>query len=142
MGIACRTLLALVVLFGAAGAAHAEVRRHAVVSAGPRGDATVRVGERVLWRGPSPGTRVVSDVVWSRTGDAVAFATRDREGRARLVVVMVGGDAHGQSVSWAVPARALTVSRPVVVWLDARRVMLGASELQPALVASWTVASG
>jgi hypothetical protein len=139
-----RTLLALVVLLGAgnmAGAAHAEVAQRAVITAGPRGDASVQIGRRVLWRSQSAGTRVVSDVVWSRAGDAVAFATRERAGRTRLVVVMVGGDAHGETVSWPVPARAITVRRPVIVWLDARRVTLGASELQPALVASWSVAS-
>lgn len=142
MRIARRTLFALVVLLGAAGAAHAEVAQRAVVAAGPRGDASVEVGGRVLWRSPRAGTRVVSDLVWSRARDAVAFATRDRAGSTRLVVVMVGGDVHGQAVSWAVPARALRASRPVIVWLDARRVVLGASELQPAVVASWTMGSG
>lgn len=135
------TLLGLVVLLAGAGPASGEVRQRAVVAAGARGDASVRVGERVLWRAPSPGTRVVSDVVWSRAGDAVAFATRDRAGRTRLVVVMVGGDVHGQTVTWPVPAAAIKVSRPAVSWLDARRVLLGASDLQPALIASWTTAS-
>jgi hypothetical protein len=141
MPIARRTLLALAVLLGGASVARGELRPRAVVVAGPRGDLSLRVGERQVWRGSGAGTRVVSDVVWSRAGDAVAFATRDRAGRTRLVVVMVGGDAHGQSVSWSVPPRALTASRPVVVWLGARRLVLGASELQPAVVASWTMAS-
>ncbi len=136
------TLVALALLLGGAGAAHGEIRQRAVVAAGPRGDASVRVGERVLWRAPTPGMRVVSDVVWSRAGDAVAFATRDRAGRTGLVVVMVGGDVHGQAVTWAVPPRAITVRRPAVIWLDARRVVLGASALQPALIASWTTTSG
>jgi hypothetical protein len=138
--LAQSSLLALAMLLGGTAAAHGEVRQRAVVAAGSRGDASVRVGERVLWRASNPSTRVVSDVVWSRAGDAVAFATRDRVGHMRLVVVMVGGDAHGQAVSWAVPPRAINVSRPSVIWLDARRVSLGASELQPTLVASWTIA--
>jgi hypothetical protein len=135
-------LLALATLLGGAGAAQGEIRQRAVVAAGPRGDASVWIGERVLWRDPYPGTRVVSDLVWSRAGDAVAFATRDRAGRTRLVVVMVGGDVHGQAVTWAVPPRAMNVRRPSVIWLGARRVVLGASQLQPALIASWTTTSG
>jgi hypothetical protein len=134
-------VLALAVVLGAASVARGELRPRAVIVVGPSGDVSLRVGERLLWRGSSAGTQVVSDVVWSRAGDAVAFATRDRAGRTRLVVVMVAGDAHGQSVSWAVPTRVLTASRPVVVWLDARRLLLGASALQPALVASWTMTS-
>lgn len=137
----CKLLLALAVLLGGASAAHGDTRQRTVVAAGPRGDASVRVGERVLWRAPSPGTRVVSDVVWSRTGDAVAFATRVRGGRTRLVVVMVGGDAHGQSVTWTVPPHAINVPRPAVIWVDARRVVLGASALEPSLIASWSTAS-
>ena len=139
--VAQSALLALAVLVCGAGAARGEVRQRAVVAAGPRGDASVRIGEQVLWRASNPGTRVVSDVVWSRAGDAVAFATRDRAGHLRLVVVMVGGDVHGQAVTWAVPPRAITVRRPAVIWLDARRVVLGASELKPALIASWNIAS-
>lgn len=131
----------MAVLAGGASAAHGDIEQRAVVAAGPRGDASVRVGESVLWRAPGKGTRVVSDVVWSRAGDAVAFATRDRAGRTRLVVVMVGGDVHGQAVTWTVPPRAINVRRPAVIWLGARRVVLGASELQPALIASWTTAS-
>ena len=144
MRLARHTALMLGVLatvLGGAGAARAEIaRERAVVSTGPRGDASVRVGTRVVWRAASPRTRVASDVVWSRARDAVAFATRDAGGRMELLVVMVGGDLHGQVVSFAIPPRA-DARRPVVTWLDGQRVLVGASELEPALVASWKVAA-
>jgi hypothetical protein len=59
---------------------------------------------------------VVSDVVWSRAGDAVAYATRNRTGGMLLVVVMVGGDAdaHPEVVTWTVPPRAIKLRRPAV----------------------------
>ena len=112
-----------------------------VVSTGPSGDPSIRLGARVLWRASSRRTQVASDVVWSRAGDAVAFATRDGAGRMRLVVVMVGGDLHGQVVSFAIPARPDAARRPHVIWLADQRVLVGASELEPTLVASWKVAS-
>ena len=144
MQLARQTFLALGVLatlLGGAGAASAEIAHRPVVSAGPRGDASVRLNGRVLWRASSPRTKVASDVVWSRARDAVAFATRDAAGHMKLLVVMVGGDLHGQVVSFAVPARADSLRRPVVTWLDGQRVLVGASELEPSLVASWKVAS-
>lgn len=131
----------LAALLGGAGAARAEIKARPVVSTAPGGAASVRLGARVLWRGSSPRTKVASDVVWSRAGDAVAFATRDAGGRMKLLVVMVGGDLHGQVVSFAIPAHADAARRPVVTWLDGQRVLVGASELEPALVASWKVAS-
>jgi hypothetical protein len=99
-----------------AGAARGECGSAPWVAAGSRGDASVRVGERVLWRAQSRGTRVVSDVVWSRAGDAVAYATRNRTGGMLLVVVMVGGDAdaHPEVVTWTVPPRAIKVRRLAV----------------------------
>jgi hypothetical protein len=131
----------LATVLGGATAASAEIHHRAVVSTGASGAASVRLGARVVWRASSPRTRVASDVVWSRAGDAVAFATRDAAGHMKLLVVMVGGDLHGQVVSFAIPSRAGTPRRPVVTWLDSQRVLVGESELEPALVASWKVAS-
>lgn len=145
MRLARQTALMIGVLaacLGGAGPARAEIaRERTVVSTGPRGDASVRLGARVLWRAPSPSTRVASDVVWSRARDAVAFATRDGAGRMKLLVVMVGGDLHGQVVSFGIPPRPDAARRPVVTWLDGQRVLVGSSELEPTLVASWKVAS-
>jgi hypothetical protein len=138
--LARTSLLALALLLCGTRASQGEVQPRATVAAGPRGDTSVQIGGRALWRAPTPGTRVVSDVVWSRAGDAVAFATRNQSGRTHLVVVIVRGDLHGQTVTWPVPPRAINATRPTVIWLDARRVVLGASELHPALIASWTTA--
>ena len=100
----------------------------------------VYVGRRAIWRGRSTRQRVISNVRWSRSRDAVAFAARGRFGAATLVVVLVGGGVDGHVMRFPVPARARPrAGRTSVMWLGRRRVGLGRSPVQPDMVASWRV---
>ena len=105
---------ALALLLALATQPRAEVRAGSVWLDGQR-----------AWRGVP-----TSPLVWSATGEAVAFAGRDPTGRARLVVVLDGPTV----MTWplAQPARA-------VVWLGPRRVGAGPSVLEPRAVASFSV---
>ncbi len=112
------------------------VRSRVAVVAGNK-DAVFGAGKR-LWRG-EPGERVISAAVWSKTRDAVAFATRARNGAVTLVVVLVGGDSHGHTMRWPIPPRAESRGSASVTWLGRRRVAFGRSTLRPTVVASWRV---
>jgi hypothetical protein len=92
-------------------------------------------------RWPETGTgsaEVTSPLVWSASGDAVAFATRDPRGACTLVVVLVDGQGPHTTMQWPVPQHA----RPAraIQWLGASRVGVGPAELDLKAVASWKVA--
>jgi hypothetical protein len=103
------------------GSRHAEARRGAV-----------RVDGKRVWR----GRKVLSPLVWSRQGGALAFTGRDRGGRTALVVVVFVDGADPAAMSWTVPrtaepARAVTSPGPT-------RLGAGPSVLEPRLVASFS----
>ena len=94
----------------------------------------MRVGERVVWC----GSRRVSEVVWSRSRQAVAFATRDRRGLA-LHVAFVGGLGAGTLLTWPATLELSKGQRPEVTWLSHNRVAMGRTIVRPQLVASWNL---
>jgi hypothetical protein len=96
------------------------------------GRGEVRVDGRRVWR----GRRVLSPLVWSDQGGALAFTARDRGGRTTLVVVIFLDGADPAAMTWAVP-RAAEPAR-AVTWLGATRLGAGPSELEPRLVASFS----
>jgi hypothetical protein len=99
-----------------------------------------RVGaRRLVWRAPSRHERIITDLSWSKRRDALAFATSNRTGWIKLVVVLVGGDLDGHTMTWPLPRRTSRPARPTVTWLGQRRVAFGRSELRPEVVASWSV---
>jgi hypothetical protein len=99
-----------------------------------------RVGSRrLVWRSPSRHERIITRVRWSKRRDALAFATANRKGWVKLVVVLVGGDLDGHTMTWPVPRRAHKASHPTVTWLGRRRVAFGRTEVRPDVVASWSV---
>src|SRR5262249_43155939 len=119
--------LVSLVLFGAAGgAAHpdAEVR-----------EGVVYVGRVPRWPERGAGQDITTPLVWSRRGDAVAFAARDVRGSARLVVLLVQLDGSVTPLEWAIP-RAAQPAR-AVTWLGPTRVGTGPSALEPRATASW-----
>ncbi|HKA90306.1 MAG TPA: hypothetical protein VKE22_21740 [Haliangiales bacterium] len=119
--------LVSLVLFGAAGgAAHpdAEVR-----------EGFVYVGRVPRWPERGAGQDITTPLVWSRRGDAVAFAARDVRGSARLVVLLVQLDGSVTPLEWAIP-RAAQPAR-AVTWLGPTRVGTGPSALEPRATASW-----
>src|SRR5262249_61982062 len=88
-------------------------------------------------RGPEGGAGqdITPPLVWSRRGDAVAFAARDVRGSARLVVLLVQLDGSVTPLEWAIP-RAAQPAR-AVTWLGPTRVGTGPSALEPRATASW-----
>jgi hypothetical protein len=98
-----------------------------------------RVGNTVLvdgdpvWRGRG----VVSPLVWSTRGDALAFTARDRAGRHALIVLVVPDDAQPAALSWPIP-RAARPAR-AVTWLGPTRLGAGPTVLDPKVVASFAV---
>ena len=120
-------------------AAESRAARKVVARAHPAGGDAVYVSRRLLWRGDSKREQVVSDIRWSRSRDAVAFATTDRLGVLKLVVVLVGGNTDGHVMSWPIPVASTPSATPTVTWLGRRRVAFGRSEVRPDVVASWRV---
>lgn len=94
---------------------------------------TVLVDGDPLWRGRS----VVSPLVWSRRGDAVAFTARDRAGRTALVVLVVPDGVTPATLSWPIP-RAAEPARHVT-WLGPTRLGAGPTLLDPKVVASFSL---
>ena len=107
----------------------AEVRARAT-----GGDAVYVRGARVWPRDITRSAVVTAAPRWSRTSQAIALLVRDKT-VTRLVVVLVRGETAGQVLEWDVPPNALPAR--VVTWLDAHRVSVGASEMEPKLVATW-----
>jgi hypothetical protein len=120
-------------------AADSRAVRKAVARAHPTGGDAVYAGRRLLWRGHSKREQVVSKIRWSRTRDALAFATTDRLGVLKLVVVLVGGDTDGHVMTWPIPVSSAPSATPTVTWLGQRRVAFGRSQVRPDVVASWRV---
>jgi len=119
-------------------------RRRAVASAHPTGGDAVYLGRRsgmrrLIWRAPSRHERVITEVTWSKHHDGLAFATKNRRGAINLVVVLIGGDLDGHTMSWPIPRRSIERTRPTVTWLGTQRVAFGHSEVRPDVVASWSV---
>ena len=94
--------------------------------------AQVLVDGKAAWQGRS----VTSPVVWSPQGDALAFAGKDRAGRATLVVVLVPSRSEPQALSWPIP-RSAEPAR-AVTWLGQNRLGAGPSELAPRVVATFS----
>ena len=117
-------LLSLVCFAGSALATEHEVT-------GARG--AVYVDGTVRWRGKS----VTSAPVWSERGDALAFAGRDREGNARLGVVLVDDALEPVEFSWPVPRAARPAT--AVSWLGEGRVGAGPSKLHPRMVVAFSL---
>jgi hypothetical protein len=93
----------------------------------------VYVDGEAAWR----GRRVDSPLVWSTSGDAVAFTGRDRAGRRTLVALVFSRDATPAALSWPIP-RAAEPAR-AVTWLGPTRLGAGPTVLEPRVVASFTV---
>ena len=118
----------------AADTAHAMAAHVQMRDLGPR----VYIGERPVYRGVRT-EEIISPLAWSRSQDAIAFATR-RRGFVQLIVVVVTGEARGHVMRWPVPAPRAGSERATVTWLGPRRVAFGPDQLRPALVASWRLA--
>lgn len=102
------------------------------------GKASVYVGRKAVWRAKSRHTKIITAVRWSRSRDAVAFATRTRRGAVTVKVVLLRGHARGHALSWPVPHRLGNVrKRASVTWIGKRKVAFGRSAVRPDLVASW-----
>jgi hypothetical protein len=86
-----------------------------------------------LWR----GRKVQSPPVWSESGDALAFTGRDLRGRSRLVVILVADAYEPATFSWPLPASARRARS--VTWLGEGRVGVGPSQLDPQMVAEFSV---
>lgn len=84
----------------------------------------------LAWRGA-----VTSPLVWSRAGEAVAFAGRDSAGRAALVVVVAG--VRPTVLTWPIPRSAQPAR--AVTWLGPTRIGAGPTELDPRIVASYSI---
>lgn len=107
---------------------------------GVGGDGLYVDGKQV-W--PEPGAherpKVVGAPVWSRSGDAVALVAKQSPGgETTLVVAILTGDAAGKALSWNLPAAALPARS--ITWLGPSRVAVGPREMDPKVVASWSVA--
>jgi len=128
-----RRLVPILLLLALAGPAHARGIRSpdGAHRAEARRGAVVVDGRRV-WR----GQRVISPLVWSDQGGALAFTGRDRAGRTTLVVVLFLDGADPAAMTWAVPRNAEPAR--AVTWLGATRLGAGPSELEPRLVASFS----
>jgi hypothetical protein len=119
-------------------------RRVAEIRPAAAGDCLWIDGRRA-W--PPPGkqgrARIVSPVVWSGSGDAVAFTTRDREGRGHLIVLLVtvqGVTAAAPEVlAWRLPA--IADAARAVTWLGPTRVGAGPTALDPKVAVSWVAAA-
>jgi len=83
--------------------------------------------------------KIITEISWSKRRDALAFATTNRSGAIKLVVVLIGGELDGHVMTWPIPPRDRARARPTVTWLGRRRVAFGRSELRPEVVASWSV---
>jgi len=118
-------VLALVFL-GAAGGGHPQ--------ADVRGG-VVYVNDVARWPETTVRHSITSPLVWSRRGDAVAFAARDARGGAKLVVLLVEPTGATQSLEWPIPATAQPAR--AVTWLGPTRVGTGPSPLEPRATASW-----
>jgi hypothetical protein len=99
-----------------------------------RGRDAVWIDGAPAWRGGA----VLSPLVWSQGGDAVAFAARDRSGRAALIVLLPGvGSGRALVLSWLIPRAALPAR--AVTWLGPTRLGTGPTELEPRMIASFSV---
>ncbi len=118
-------VLALVLL-GGAGKGHppADVR-----------SGVVFVNDVARWPESPLRHSITSPLVWSRRGDAVAFAARDPRGFAKLVVLLVEPGGATQSLEWPIPMTAQPARS--VTWLGPTRVGTGPSPLEPRATASW-----
>lgn len=121
----------------AQGFAAGPLRGQAVAQLVRVGASSVHVAGRRVWRPRSPGERIITGVVKSRSGAAVAFATRCARGEVTLFVVLLGPEVHGHVMTWPIPARARRAGKANVMWLGERRVGFGYSPVRPAVVASW-----
>lgn len=143
-------LISIIVVLGtlAVGAQAAKPRPHckspdgsrlAEVRARASGGDGLYVDGAQVW--PTPGHRehpqIVTPVVWSRGGDAVALVARGSAGNTTLVVAIVAGDAAGRALSWPIPKSAGALRS--IMWLGPTRVAVGPREMEPKVVASWTV---
>jgi hypothetical protein len=120
-------VLALVFL-GAAGGGHPQ--------ADVRGG-VVYVNDVARWPETPLRYSITSPLVWSRRGDALAFAARAARGEARLVVLLVEPGGATQSLEWPIPATAQQAR--AVTWLGPTRVGTGPSALEPRATATWVV---
>jgi hypothetical protein len=112
--------------------------RVAEVRARPRGGEAVWIDGRLGWpeSDARAAPRITTPLVWSRRGDAVAFAAREGHTGGsvhRLVVVVAAGGDEPVAITWAMPQPAR-----VVTWLGDRRVGAGPSALDPKVVASFS----
>jgi len=77
---------------------------------------------------------VTGPLVWSRRGDAVATLAR-RGGHTFLVVALLA--PQRQALEWLIPAGAGPAQ--AIMWLGPTRVAVGPRDMEPKVVASWTV---
>ncbi len=115
----------------------ADKRHVAEVRPRANGGEGVFVDDRLVWpKATARDAQIMTPVVWSRQGDAVALVSRDAHGLSQLVVAIVDGDAAGNALSWPIPPSALPAR--AVTWLGPTRVAAGPREMEPKVVASWT----
>jgi hypothetical protein len=82
------------------------------------------------------GTRVVSNLVWSRDGSGLAFVERATNGKLRLLVFPVL--EMDEPLSWDLPDGVITRA-PRVTWMGPAQVGVGESEAAPQIVARFTL---
>ena len=99
------------------------------------GDAIYVSGARVWPKDFSRSVFVTAEPRWSRSSEAIALLVREKT-TTRLVVVLLRGEVAGQVLEWDVPPNALPAK--VVTWIDAHRVSVGAREMEPRMVATWS----
>jgi hypothetical protein len=100
-----------------------------------------RNGERVTVDGTTlyprrGGTRVVSNLTWSRDGAGLAFVERTREGGLRLIVFPVL--EMDDPLTWDLPSGVLS-GAPRTTWIAPGQVGVGNSEAAPQIVARFTI---
>lgn len=123
-----RPLALAIILLGAAASTRSAERPRIETRRG-----AVYVDGQAAWR----GRRVDTAPVWSHRGDAVAFTARDGAGRRALVAVIFPDGAAPAALSWPIPRNAEPAR--VVTWLGPNRLGAGPSELEPTVVASFSV---
>jgi hypothetical protein len=103
----------------------------------PAGGDGVFIDGRLAWPvGARRSAQVTAPLRWARGGHAVALLAREQQ-QTKLVVVLVDGAAAGQALEWPLPREALPAR--AIMWLDATHVAVGPAEMEPKLVASFSV---
>jgi hypothetical protein len=117
-------------------------KRVAEVRTRPVGGEALWIDGAPVWPvGQAGVAALVGPLSWSKKGDAVA--TIAQKGGHTFLIVAVLGPSGGarvdvQALEWLIPA-SVGPAR-AIMWLGPTRVAVGPREMEPKLVASWSVA--